>query len=196
MHPKLSPRQQTCKSPLALHTKRQPKLRLCILTCSWYVCASDFAPPGNAASGQPTSQGGPGLDHASISMTHLAGFVQLAESEAHEEHGVDAAQHPRQLLLICLQQQNSFSQFLNRFFVLAVHVILAMYRSCTCLPAALGQLLLVCLQQQDSIPFLAHVILAMYRSCMCLPATLKQLVLICLQQWDSFPWFCSLVFFL
>ncbi len=129
-------------------------------------------------------------------MTHLAGFVQLAESEAHEEHGVDAAQHPRQLLLICLQQQNSFSQFLNRFFVLAVHVFLAMYRSYTCLPAALGQLLLVCLQQQDSIPFLAHVILAVYRSCMCLPATLKQLVLICLQQWDSFPWFCSLVFFL
>ena len=74
------------------------------------VCASDFASLGNAACRQPTSQGGPGLDHAGISMTHLAGFMQLAESEAHEEHGVDAAQHPGQLLLVCLQQQNSFPQ--------------------------------------------------------------------------------------
>ena len=40
-----------------------------------------------------TSQGGPGLDHAGISMTHLACLMQLAESEAHEEHGIDAAQH-------------------------------------------------------------------------------------------------------
>ena len=42
-------------------------------------------------------------------MAHFAGFVQLAESEAHEEHGVDAAQHPSQLLLVCLHQQDTFS---------------------------------------------------------------------------------------
>ena len=79
---------------------------LCIPTCSGCVCVS-----GNAACGRPTSQGGPGLDHASISMTHLASFMQLAESETHEEHGVDAAQHPGQLLLVCLQQQDSFPLF-------------------------------------------------------------------------------------
>ena len=43
-------------------------------------------------------------------MTHLAGFMQLAESEAHEEHGIDAAQHPGQLLLVCLQHGDSFPQ--------------------------------------------------------------------------------------
>ena len=36
-------------------------------------------------------------------MAHLASLVQLTESEAHEEHGIDAAQHPRQLLLVSLQ---------------------------------------------------------------------------------------------
>ena len=42
-----------------------------------------------------TSQGGPCLDHAGVCVTHLACLMQLAESEAHEEHGVDAAQHAR-----------------------------------------------------------------------------------------------------
>lgn len=49
-----------------------------------------------------TSQGGPGFDHAGICMAHFPSFMQLAEAEAHEEHGIDAAQHPRQLLLIYL----------------------------------------------------------------------------------------------
>ncbi len=49
-------------------------------------------------------------------MTHLAGFMQLAESETHEEHGVDAAQHPGQLLLVCLQQQDSFPLFVPWLF--------------------------------------------------------------------------------
>ena len=51
-----------------------------------------------------TSQGCPGFDHAGIGVAHLAGFLQLAEAEAHEEHGIDAAQHPCQLLLVSLRQ--------------------------------------------------------------------------------------------
>ena len=37
-------------------------------------------------------------------MTHLARLMQFAESEAHQKHGIDAAQHPCQLLLVSLRQ--------------------------------------------------------------------------------------------
>lgn len=95
--------------PLCFAHRASTTASLSIPTCRC-ACASDSTPPAKVACWQPTSQGCPGLDHAGISMTHLAGFMQLAESEAHEEHGVDAAQHPGQLLLVCLQQWDSFPQ--------------------------------------------------------------------------------------
>lgn len=40
-------------------------------------------------------------------MTHLASFMQLTKAEAHEEHGIDAAKHARQLFLIYLHGPNT-----------------------------------------------------------------------------------------
>ena len=111
-------------------------------------------------------------------MAHLAGFMQLAESEAHEEHGVDAAQHPGQLLLVCLQQQDSFPQFrplasfsfvffpCSTMYEQSVYILGCSTRTGSLrasLPAAMGRFL-----SFSRLPFLFSlllVLLCMYRFC-------------------------------